>query len=565
MVDAALGTVNGTRFLKRDTIIAALNGVCQGKGVENAASYDAASGSRPAVLLDKNGFSHMWSDYLPSAWEPTGIRFAQLVACIDPQESTIISSTPYCLGTSDCSNPTYLKRYRYRLEVEIRRAREGALLAKQTFYGDAPRSAERTESWAVVNTGLWGSDVFYSVIENWIRGIIAPRIFECKDAIGCVEVVPGAPLEIGVAFAFSGLYEYLGLEALRGIEIASEDIGDVLGHPIRLVESDSMCSEEGGKAAGEYFIENEWLIGAIGTTCGEATDEVSAALSEAGRVLISPSISTAWLTDPAYHQNGFLRVIPNDIEQAKLVAEFAYRKLGARTMATIHEGSRYGGDLQALACETFSMLGGECLMQEETNASAADLYWDLTRIAEQSPDVLYFPVLVDTAASLVKEARKLDALVDTDLIGSDTMFGQYFIENAGSAAKGIYLSGLLIGSEYYTSAYDGFLERFNERYGKLPDGLFHAYAYDALLLLTNAIEKVAVKEPNGTIHIPLQGLRNTLYNTRYLTGLTGQLNCNAQGDCGARNILRILQIVNTAPASFSPGSEEGDNPEVVYP
>jgi branched-chain amino acid transport system substrate-binding protein len=46
-----------------------------------------------------------------------------------------------------------------------------------------------------------------------------------------------------------------------------------------------------------------------------------------------------------------------------------------------------------------------------------------------------------------------------------------------------------------------------------------------------AIEKIAVKEPNGTLHIPRGALREMMYATSGFHGLTGVLTCSPTGDC----------------------------------
>ena len=46
-----------------------------------------------------------------------------------------------------------------------------------------------------------------------------------------------------------------------------------------------------------------------------------------------------------------------------------------------------------------------------------------------------------------------------------------------------------------------------------------------------AIEKVAKKGPDGTLHIGRQALRDTLYATKDLKGLTGNITCDQYGDC----------------------------------
>ena len=76
-----------------------------------------------------------------------------------------------------------------------------------------------------------------------------------------------------------------------------------------------------------------------------------------------------------------------------------------------------------------------------------------------------------------------------------------------------------------------FLATHKSKYGEDPLSAFHAHAYDATNMIMNAIEKVALVGDDGTIVIPRQALRDALYATSGLVGITGTLNCNENGDC----------------------------------
>jgi len=563
-LENASGLVNGTLLETDQELISALRGVCGGEAVPLAAAYQSGSYLRPAVLLGADGGSHAWSDDFPQEWEPTGVRFAQLVICVGSEEKYVISSTPYCLGTSFCSNPTYLKQRRYRVEAEIRRANDGRLLTSQTFYGDAPRAIKRTESWSTVTSGLTGSHVEYSAMQDWLQRYIAPRSFTCEDPLGCVDVYPDAPIEIGAIQALSGYYEVLGVDILRGIQLAAQSLGDIAGHPIRIIPQDSTCEDDSGSLAARNLANNDWLLGAIGTTCGSDTYDAAEELSK-DRILVSPSASEAWHTFEGYRFPGFARVMVNELEQARLVAEFAYRQLGARSMATLHDGEYYGDPLQQHACEVFSSLGGECVAQEQIDAWGSSLPSLMARIGALKPDVIYFPSLWDDAKLVLQHVRAEPQLEQTALIGSYILFSQDFLAELGADAEGVYFPGNMAGEAYYSNDYADFLGQFEEAYGEMPQHNRHAYGYDALLLVADAIERVAIKDPDGTLHIPRQALQDALLKARYVRGLTGTLSCDAQGDCGDAGTLRILQFVDSSPASFAPGEDEGANPLVIWP
>ena len=90
--------------------------------------------------------------------------------------------------------------------------------------------------------------------------------------------------------------------------------------------------------------------------------------------------------------------------------------------------------------------------------------------------------------------------------------------------------------------------------------IFHAHAYDATNILLAAIEKAAVKDADGTVHIGRQALRDAMYATKDFNGLTGKLTCDANGDCATGEALGVFKLseaeVNGAwppPVFWQPG------------
>jgi branched-chain amino acid transport system substrate-binding protein len=70
-----------------------------------------------------------------------------------------------------------------------------------------------------------------------------------------------------------------------------------------------------------------------------------------------------------------------------------------------------------------------------------------------------------------------------------------------------------------------------KKYGEKPIAPFHAHAYDATMMVLNAISKVSVKGTDGNLYIGRKALRDALYATKGMKGLTGTINCDQYGDC----------------------------------
>ncbi|MEA3341970.1 MAG: branched-chain amino acid ABC transporter substrate-binding protein [Chloroflexota bacterium] len=367
--------------------------------------------------------------------------------------------------------------------------------------------------------------------------------FECTDEIGCVTIAPGDPVRIAYALVISGPNETLGVDSRRGVEIAIEDHDtEVLGHPIELVGEDAMCSAEGGQTALTKLVSDPSLIGIIGTNCSSAGEPASRIASDAGMVLISPSNTAPSLTDPNKSWNpGYLRSCHNDKVQGAAMAKYVYDELGLRTAATIHDGSPYADQLQQVFAETFVEMGGTVTAQEAVNMGDTDMRPILTTIAADSPEFLYYPIFIAEGGFITVQAGEIAGLENTTLAGADGMYSPDFVEAAGEAAEGMYISGPNLAFE--NPVYDHFLEVHTAEYGEDPLSVFHAHAYDGAMMLLAAVEKVAEQDEDGTLHIGRQALRDALYATADFEGITGVLNCNEYGDCADPEIA-VNQITN---------------------
>jgi branched-chain amino acid transport system substrate-binding protein len=365
-------------------------------------------------------------------------------------------------------------------------------------------------------------------------GAAAPS-YACSDRLGCVEIAPDESIRIGTLLTLTTADSPYGIDALRGVEIAVAQKGPILGHNVEIIQEDDLCSEDGGRAGATRLAADPKLVGVIGTSCSSATVAASRILSGAGSVLISPSSTAPSLTDPATHDAGFLRTIYNDRAQGQIVAEFAFNVLGVATMVTVHDGTPYAQELQQTACDTLTRLGGQCMRQIEI-AAGQDVLPVLQQAALDVPGVLFFPLYAVDGAAITNNAV-LAGLENTVLMSSDGLLSADFIAQTQPASEGMYLSG-----PASTEESQEFLQEYQTRYGEAPIASYHLQGYDAAMMLLDALEKVAVRS-GGSLFVGRQALREALFATRGMEGLSGPLNCIETGDCAQPNIA-IFQVSN---------------------
>ncbi len=385
--------------------------------------------------------------------------------------------------------------------------------------------------------------------------------FECKDALGCVDIAPGAPIRVAYAMVVEGPDASLGIDSKRGVEIAIDDKKELLGHSIELVGENTGCNAEGGQAAATKLAADKSIVAIVGTSCSSEARAGAPILSDAGLTLVSASNTAPDLTDPAKHVAGYARTAHNDKVQGAVAAEFAYAS-GVRKAATIHDGSLYADQLQQVFANRFKELGGEIVYQAAIAPTDTDMRPVLTEIAAAGPEMIYYPIFVAAGGFVTAQVREVSGLENVKTMGADGIFSPDFIKAAGENVKGMYLSSPDFSA--FGAGYTDFLKKHETKYGEKPLSAFHAHAYDAASIIFAAIEKVAVKDADGTLHIGRQALRDAIFATKEFSGLTGKLTCSATGDCADPKIA-VYEVVNPDPATWNPGAAADSNPKKVYP
>lgn len=380
------------------------------------------------------------------------------------------------------------------------------------------------------------------------------------DEIGVVKISKGQPMIWGGYWVLSGPDTALGLDQKRGVEIALDDLGkSLLGHEIRLLSEDSACNAEGGQTATTKLASNRKIVIVLGPACSSAATPGAPILWNAGISSIGTSPSAPALTAPGRGPgyDGFIRTIYNDNDGGAFAAKAAQEHFKAKSAATIHDGSPYSEQLVRVFEREFKALGGTITSSEGISPTDTDLRPVLTRVATNPPDLLYFPIFVQTAAFTVRQAKDIAGLEKTILLGSDAVMSPTMIEAAGDDVVGFSITGTGV---LRSTRYDEFKAKYNEKYGEDPIGGFHTNGYDAAMIAAVAILKVAVKDRNGNTYIGRKALRDALYDTRNHPGVTGIETCDEMGDCAAKSFA-VLQFVNGDPSTF----QIGTNPKQVYP
>jgi branched-chain amino acid transport system substrate-binding protein len=409
---------------------------------------------------------------------------------------------------------------------------------------------------------------------GWLAGLLgvallpfslawaAQTLGPVTDDIGVIRIPKGAPIQIGGSWVLSGPDTASGLDQKRAALIAFKDLGDtLLGHPLKLNAEDDLCTAEGGQTVGTKLASNPETVIVLGSACSSAATPEAPILWQAGIVDICTSCTAPSLTaanrKPEY--DGFARTVYSDIEQGKADATYAYEAAKARSVVTIHDGSPYAQQLQQVMADNFKAMGGKVLSQEAIAPTDVDMHPLLTRIASEKPDLIYFPVFTAAGAQILRQAKETPGLEHTALLGGGALFSADFIEAAGPAVVGFLVAYPDLSPAAMGKGYPKFVEEYKKAFGEAPISGNHANAYDAAILATKAIAKVAKSDADGNLYIGKKALRDAVFATKF-DGISGPIACDPYGECGEFHP-SVVQYTSADPKTFAIGK----NPKKIWP
>lgn len=149
--------------MKRE-IIDAASQVCDGKGIEEAATY-IGSGPHPVVVGNVEGsFLYEWTNRLPAAWWPESMNELELVACLEEEQEELIETCQYINGPP-------LRRYQYKRLIWLMEAKTGNRIAADIWIrGSVP--AECPSATTTEHVRQDGSHVGFGEVRNWLSDFV---------------------------------------------------------------------------------------------------------------------------------------------------------------------------------------------------------------------------------------------------------------------------------------------------------------------------------------------------------------------------------------------------------
>ncbi len=353
----------------------------------------------------------------------------------------------------------------------------------------------------------------------------------CLAVVGC-----GAKDEIAIGglFPLSGNAATFGQSSKQGMQLRVDEVNakggitiDGRTLPVRGIYEDTEGSPEKAANACQKLISQDGIHGLVGAVMSKNSLAIAPICQAAGVPMISPASTNVKVTEAGDH---IFRACFIDPFQGAVMARYAYDELEARRAAIIYDnGNDYNKGLAEVFRSTFEELGGEVVAYEAftDEANTVDFKAQLTNIKSADPDFMYSPNYYQADAIIMKQAHEIGLRVPTG--GGDGWDSPQLVEIGGDDVEGCYFSNHF-SKDDKSPVVQGFVEKYEERFGAAPDALA-SLAYDAATILLAAIEKAGTLD-GAAVREAMKGIE--------VNGVSGRITFDEQ-----RNPIKsavILQI-----------------------
>ncbi len=339
-------------------------------------------------------------------------------------------------------------------------------------------------------------------------------------------------VRIGVYLPLTGQNAFGGQLELEGVQMAHEELGEVLGKKVELFVVDNKSDKVEAANAVKRLIEKEQvqaIIGTYGSSLAMAGGEVA---EKAGVPQVGTSCTNPLVTQGKKH---IFRVCFIDPFQGAGAATYAFKDLGLKKAALLVDvANDYSVGLASFFKRSFAKLGGEVVAALNYQSGDQDFTAQLQQIMAKKPDVLFIPSYFAEGAIIMKQAKELGATFK--IMGGDAMDNPEIVTIGGAAVEGFM---------HTTFPYDPSMpdmnpvaQKFTQNWKKKhPDkdpNVNAALGYDAYMIIVDAIKRAGSAEPAK--------ISAALADTKGFVGVTGVTTINETHD--AEKPVGIVVIKN---------------------
>lgn len=358
--------------------------------------------------------------------------------------------------------------------------------------------------------------------KNFVAGL--------KDEDVLQEEAQGA-VRIGVFEPLHGADREGAAAEVRGIELAHELYGEVLGKPVELVYGDNQSDMNKAEAVAQELVKQN-----VSVVLGSYTNTLSLLGSNVFGAAEVPTIGIT-CTNPILTKSNpyYVRVCFLDAFQGNAAAKYVFEYLQENRAIVLREKDN---DYAAALAKQFTLklaslveesYGGQVEISEtsvvytveyEKGTTDFTSHMEHIRSNTQGIKVIFLPSDAKTAIAAMETMKDLDVL----FVGTNQWEVEEFLTSGSDAVEGARFTTVYDSQSELTEMSKVFLEAYRGKYGEgaIPSNE-EALGFDAYCLALEAIEQAGDAD-NGQL------IKEKLISVREFEGATGDITLNSDGD-----------------------------------
>jgi len=350
---------------------------------------------------------------------------------------------------------------------------------------------------------------------------------------------------IGAILPLTGDAAAWGEQARNGIRLAVDQFNDAHDDlEVSVNYQDTKANPTDAVSAVNSLIRSEDVPAILGGMTSATTLAAAPVSERNGVVLLSPVASSPELTDAGKF---IYRIWPPDIFEANFAANWLLKN-SYDSLGVVYLNDDFGVPLKNAFRSAFEAEGGTVLFEQGYTKDIGSFRSVVLKVRNASPEAIYLASHYSDAAQIAR--RFVEQGVEAEIIGTNDLMNEEFIQQAGSAAERAYFPNReAFNPNEDREMVQRFVRQFSERYGQKP-GLVEAQAYDAANLILEAIGQGA--RTGEEVRARLDKRKTTAYE-----GVTGRIVFDQYGDLKSASFdMMTIQNGNFVPTD-SAASQKG--------
>ena len=237
---------------------------------------------------------------------------------------------------------------------------------------------------------------------------------------------------IGSILPLSGDYAQWGEQEKIGIQLGLSQLDPKIRDGVEVVFYDHEAQKEKAldalkqmQARGVHYCA-EIMSSGIVLHCGSFFNEHKI-------IVISGANTLGLLSDKGGQY--FFRIIPSDSLSAKAMADWAIKE-GWENAIVVHDISEWGMGLKAEIERSFTAANGNILSILETKEGTNDFSYIVTKIKQETPQIVFLLTYPREAALIIKEVRSQQ--LPTKFMGTDNFTDPIIIKASNKALNDVF-------------------------------------------------------------------------------------------------------------------------------